>query len=560
VTQLPRMIASFDRSRTAIGAVGDVPVWSVRGFCDAVAIGDPETIVEDPTMVTPPDIEAQILRYYHAEKWTLGTIAAQLHIHHSVVQRVLAQAGLPRPGPSPRPSQIDAYLPFIVQTLERFPKLTASRLYAMMRERGYTGRPDHFRHLIACHRPRPKAEAFLRLRTLPGEQAQVDWAHFGHLEIGRARRPLMAFVMVLSHSRQIFLRFFLDARMENFLRGHVGAFSEWGGVPRILLYDNLKSAVLERRGDAIRFHPTLLGFAGAYRYEPRPVAIARGNEKGRVERAIRYVRDAFFAARTFTDVDDLNAQAGAWCSGPAAHRRCPNDPARTVGDVFAEERSRLLALPDNPPPLLEHVTVSVGKTPYVRFDLNDYSVPHTHVRRILTVLADRHEVRIADGADVLARHRRSYDRGAQVEDPAHIQALIDTKHAAHRHSANDRLAQATPASQTLLNRAAERGANLGAITNALIHMLDRYGAAALQDAILEALLRDVPHHNAVRLALERQREQLGGEPPVAIVLPAHVRDRDAPVRPHALETYDQLKDHGDEADNNTTSIDRRCDD
>jgi transposase len=387
-------------------------------------------------MVIPPDIEAQILRYYHAEKWTLGTIAQQLHVHHSVVRRVLAQAGAPHPGPVPRPSQVDAYLPFILQTLEKFPKLTASRLYAMVRERGYPGRPDHFRHLIACYRPRPKAEAFLRLRTLPGEQAQVDWAHFGHLEIGRARRPLMAFVMVLSHSRQIFLRFFLDARMENFLRGHVGAFTEWGGVPRTLLYDNLKSAVLERRGDAIRFHPTLLGFAGAYRYEPRPVAIARGNEKGRVERAIRYVRDAFFAARTFTDVDDLNAQAEAWCSGHAADRRCPNDPARSVGDFFAEEKSRLLALPENPPPLLEHVTVSVGKTPYVRFDLNDYSVPHTHVRRILTVLADRQEVRIADGMDVLDYHPRSYDRREQVEDPAHIQALIDSKHAAHHHRPN----------------------------------------------------------------------------------------------------------------------------
>ncbi len=157
-------------------------------------------------MVTPPDIEALILRYYHVEKWTIGTIAAQLHIHHNVVQRVLAQAGLPRIG-SPRPSMIDPYLPFISQTLEKFPKLTASRLYAMVRERGYPGRPDHFRHLIGCHRPRPKAEAFLRLRTLPGEQAQVDWAHFGHLEIGRARRPIMAFVMVLSYSRQIFLRF-----------------------------------------------------------------------------------------------------------------------------------------------------------------------------------------------------------------------------------------------------------------------------------------------------------------------------------------------------------------
>jgi transposase len=110
----------------------------------------------------------------------------------------------------------------------------------MVLERGYSGRPDHFRHLVARHRPRPKAEAYLRLRSLPGEQAQVDWGHFGHLEIGRARRPLMAFVMVLSHSRRIFLRFFPDARMESFLRGHAAAFEAWGGVPRVLLYDNLK--------------------------------------------------------------------------------------------------------------------------------------------------------------------------------------------------------------------------------------------------------------------------------------------------------------------------------
>src|SRR5947209_15727467 len=132
--------------------------------------------------------------------------------------------------------------PSIHQTLEKFPTLTASRLYAMVCERGYRGSGDHFRHLIACHRPRPAAEAYLRLRSLPGEQGQVDWGHFGHLVIGRARRPLMAFVVVLSYSRQIFLRFFLDARMENFLRGHVGAFTAWNGCPRVLLYDNLKSA------------------------------------------------------------------------------------------------------------------------------------------------------------------------------------------------------------------------------------------------------------------------------------------------------------------------------
>jgi transposase len=497
-------------------------------------------------MVTPPDIEAQILRYYHAEKWTAGTIARQLHVHHSVVRRVLAQAGLPRIGAVKRPSPIDAYLPLIHETLAKFPTLTASRLFTMAYERGYRGSPDHFRHLVAEHRPRRPAEAYLRLRSLPGEQAQVDWAHFNHLQIGRARRPLMAFVMVLSHSRQIFLRFFFDARMENFLRGHVGAFTAWNGVPRVLLYDNLKSAVLERRGDAIRFHPSLLGFAGHYRYEPRPVAVARGNEKGRVERSIGYIRSAFFAARHFADLDDLNAQADDWCRGLAADRRCPGDPDRMVREVFAEEARHLLPLPDDPAPLLERVAVKVGKTPYVRFDLNDYSVPHTHVRRTLTVLADTHELRIVDGVQVIARHRRSYDRGAQIEQTEHLEALIGQKRAARQHRATDRLAQVAPASQDLLIRAAERGANLGAITNGLIRLLDRYGAADLQAAIREALERDVPHPNAVRLALERRREQRGEAPPIDVDLPANVRARDAPVQPHALETYDQLKDVDDE--------------
>jgi transposase len=496
-------------------------------------------------MVTSPEIEAQILRYFHAEKWTIGTIAAQLHVHHNVVRRVLAQAGLPRSGPQRR-SRVDSYLPFIRQTLEMFPKLTASRLYAMVRERGYRGGPDHFRHIVACHRPRPKAEAYLRLRSLPGEQAQVDWAHFGHLTIGRAKRPLMAFVMVLSHSRQIFLRFCLDARMESFLRGHVTAFERFAGVPRVILYDNLKSAVLERRGDAIRFHPTLLAFAGHYRYEPRPVAVARGNEKGRVERAIRYVREAFFAARSFVDLDDLNAQADAWCIGQAADRTCPAEPPRTVRDVFADERPHLLPLPDNPPPVHECLQVRVGKTPYVRFDLNDYSVPHSHVQRTLTVFAEPHEVRIVDGAHVLARHARSYDKGAQIEDAAHIQELVEQKRAARRHRATDRLVQAAPAARDLLQRAAERGINLGAITVGLQRLLDSYGAAELQAAILEALIRDVPHPNAVRQVLEQRRAHRGEPPPVAVELPAHVRARDVPVTPHALETYDQLGNSSDE--------------
>jgi len=267
--------------------------------------------------------------------------------------------------------------------------------------------------------------------------------------------------------------------------------------------------------------------------------------KGRVERAIRYVRDGFFAARSFTGLDDLNAQAEAWCNGLAADRRCPEDLTRSVREVFVEEAPRLLPLPDNPAPLLERVAVSVGKTPYVRFDLNDYSVPHTHIRRVLTVLADPHEVRVVDGSTVLACYPRSYDRDAQVELPGHVEALVEQKAAARQHRATDRLVQAAPASQTLLIRAAERGANLGAITAALMRLLAQTSAAEMQAAILEALQRGVPHPNAVRLALARRREQRGDPPAVGVALPAHLQARDTSVQPHALETYDQLKEKHD---------------
>lgn len=137
----------------------------------------------------------------------------------------------------------------------------------------------------------------------------MDWAHFGKLTIGRAQRTLMAFVMVLSCSCHLFLRFHLNSVMANFLRGHVDAFTYFDAVPCVVLYDNLKSVVLERRAQAIHFNPTLLELAAHYRFAPRPVAPYRGNEKERVERAIRFVRERFFAARTFASLKDRNAHA-----------------------------------------------------------------------------------------------------------------------------------------------------------------------------------------------------------------------------------------------------------
>ena len=492
------------------------------------------------------EIEAQVLRYHLVEKWPIGTIARQIGVHHYTVERVLRDSGLPEVKKIFRPSISDPYIPFIKDTLDKFPRLQASRIFAMVKERGYPGGEDYFRRIIARLRPRPPAEAYLRLRTLPGEQAQVDWAHFGKLVIGRAMRPLMCFVMVLSWSRKIYLRFFLNYRMSNFLQGHIEAFEAFGGCPRVCLYDNLKSVVLERKADAIRFHPTILDFAAHYHFEPRPVAPYRGNEKARVERAIRYIRHSFFAARDFESLDDLNQQAKQWSEGTASDRPCPEERSISVREAFLQEQPRLLPLPDDPYPAQERVEVKVGKTPYVRFDLNDYSVPHTKVRRTLVVLASEKTVRILEGNEVLAEHQRSYDKKAQIENHEHIAVLQEQKRQARQHRGMDRLRLAAPNSAELMLRLAERGANLGSATTALLRLVDRYGAQAVEDAITEVLKTGASHPNSVRLILERNRKSQGMEPPLPLSLPDDPRIQNLTVRAHDLKNYDSLNEVTDD--------------
>ena len=483
------------------------------------------------------ELEAKILRMHHVEKWPVGTIADQLHVHHDVVRRVITSEGLPRARPQ-RPSRLDPYIPFILDTLRRYPRLPASRLYLMCQERGYCSGPDHFRHMVAQHRPRKTPEAFLRTTALPGEHGQVDWGHFGRIEIDGAQRGLMAFVIVLSYSRRIFLRFYLGQKAENFLRGHVAAFAAWGGQPRVLLYDNLKSAVLERRGDAMRLNPLLVEFASHYHFDIRPVAVARGNEKGRVERAIRYVRSSFWPARTWRDLDDLNEQADAWCNGPAMQRRWPDDDRRSVAEVFAEEQGRLLPLPDADFPTEESIEARVGKTPYLRFDLNDYSVPHKLVQSTLQVRATLDQVRVFSAGEVVAVHARSYGRRQRIEDPAHIAELRKAKGESRRHRAMDRLALSVPSSQKLFVELGTRGDNLGRMTQLVCRLLDEYGAARLEQVVREALDAGTLTHHALRQLLERNRVEAGRPPAVIPELPDKARDLAMP--PRSLDSYDSL--------------------
>lgn len=480
------------------------------------------------------ETRAQIRRYFYAEHWKIGTIATELGLHADTV-RTAIEAERFRGAQPIRASILDPWLGFISQTLEQHPRLRATRLYQMVRDRGYNGSVVQLRRAVARLRPKVR-EAFLRLQMFPGEQAQVDWAHFGHVMVGRARRALSCFVMTLSYSRALYLEFFFDQTTENFLRGHVHAFQAWNGQPRVVLYDNLKAAVLERRGNQALLNPRLVELSGHYHFAIQPCHVRAGNEKGRVERAIRYVRDSFWAGRTFTTLAECNRQAWVWRDEVAHQRRCPGGDSQTVQQAFAEEQARLL-----PPPLhpfsADHIqTVFSRKTIYIRFDLNDYSIPPEAVGRPLTLVASDTTVRVLDGAVEIARHRRSWDRAQIVLDPAHQDAVLKLKRKAFDSTPSGRLEQAVPESRTLIDLAFTQGESAGTQTAQLLKLLDQHGAAALRRAITDALDRQTPRASSVAFLLRRQPRSRR----LAVDLSHHPLAQSVDVRPHDLESYDEL--------------------
>ena len=482
----------------------------------------------------PPETRAQIRRFFYAEHWKIGTIARELNVHPDAVRNAIEAERFKSAQPM-RGSITDPYLGFIQQTLESHPRLRATRVYAMVRDRGYIGGIGQLRRAVARLRPHPR-EAFLQLQTFPGEQGQVDWAHFGHVMVGRAKRALSCFVMTLSYSRALYLEFFFDQTMENFLRGHVHAFAFFQGQPRVILYDNLKSAVLERRGNHIDFHPRLIELSAHYHFAPRPCQPRAGNQKGRVERSIRYVRDSFWAGRSFTTLAECNRQAWLWRDQIAHPRPWPGGDSVSVAGAFDQERPRLLPHAAHPFPTERIETVRSAKTIYVRFDLNQYSIPPNAVGRQLTLAASDTAVRVLDGPVEIARHCRSYDRGQTVLDPAHQDAVLATKRKARDATPAGRLEQLVPESQTLLDQSFAQGESPAREAARLTKLLDEYGATALRRAINEALERSTPRADSVAFLLRRQPRSM----PLALDLSRHPQAQTVDVRPHDLETYDEL--------------------
>jgi transposase len=481
------------------------------------------------------ELEAEIRRKHYAEHWPVGTIATQLAVHPDVVKRVLGL--LPRrPLAVPRPRLVDPFTGFIDETLKNYPTLRSTRLFDMVKPRGYQGSVRTLRDHVQVVRPRPKREAFLRVDVLPGEQAQVDWAHVGNVRVPGGERALWLFVIVLAHSRAMWGEFVFDLTIHSLLRSLVRAAAYFGGCTRQWLFDNPKTVVLERYGDAVRFHPRLLELSGHYCVSLRVCAVRKANQKGRVERAIRYLRDRFLAGREVRSIEQGNRELLVFLDEVAHPRPHPTIVGRTVGECLLDEKARLLPLPESPGPTDMVQPIGADKTAFVRFDTNDYSVPHTYAQRTLTLSADDVTVRLLEGETEVARHARNYGRRQRIEDVAHRQALLEQKRGAREGKGQDRLRAAVPGIDALFERWVDAGRNIGSVTAQTVKLLDLYAADIVAAAVAEVLARGTHDPGAVAIICEHLRHQQHKPIPIDVKFGSHVNDKD--VIPHALEVYD----------------------
>jgi hypothetical protein len=339
--------------------------------------------------------------------------------------------------------------------------------------------------------------------------------------------------MVLAWSRALWAEFLLDLSVWSLLRSLSRACEYFGGTSREWLFDNPKIVVLERHGNAARFHPLLLDHAGHYAVRLKLCRVRRANEKGSVERSIRYLRDCFLAARTIRRVEQGNRELLAFLDEIALPRPHPTLPGRAVRDCFDEERSRLLPLPANPVCTDQVLPVQVDKTAFRRFDTNSYSVMPEPVGKSLTLAADDREVRLSDGGTSVARHQRCLGRRQLVEAPELREALLALKREAQEPRGRDRLRATVPGIDALYERWVNVGRNLGSMTARMLKLLDLYGPELLGAAVQQVLERGLHDPGALASLCEQRRCALQAP------MPINVRLADHDVVPHALETYDE---------------------
>jgi transposase len=350
-------------------------------------------------------------------------IARQLGISRRTVTRQLRQ-GLDAPvyGPRPpKPRLVGVFEPYLRDRVTAWPDLSAKRLLREIKEQGYRGGYSAVTAYLREVRP-PSVQLYeRRYETPPGRQAQVDFAYFEvtFTDTPGVMRIIWLFTMVLGYSRFLWGRFCPNQKLATVLRCHIDAFDDQGGVPKEILYDRMKTAVIGTDVDElVVYNPSLVALANHYGYQPRACRQYRAKTKGKVERPYRYVRQDFFLARSFRNLDDLNAQFGVWLA-EIANPRCHATTRRIVSEAFAEEQ--LSVLPAIPYSAAITVERRISRDGMVSVDGNLYSVPDSTRRRTVEVQVYPKEIRIFEAGRRIACHSILQGKHQRSLDPSHRQ-------------------------------------------------------------------------------------------------------------------------------------------
>jgi transposase len=375
-------------------------------------------------------------RLYWSERWPIRKIERHLCMGWHTIRKYL-DAPAQSPARRQRISKLDPFKTTITEWLEKDPTVRGTVIEQRLRPLGYNGGHSILRKYLEKVRPQTRpARAFVRVEPAPGERFEVDWGHFGALDYSGDKRKLYAFAMVEAHSRMLFLEFTHCQSFETFARCHIHAFSAMGGVAREIAYDNLATAVAEHDGRLVRFLPRFLAFAREYGFYPRACNPAAGWEKGKVERAIGYVRQNFWPLREFTDLDDVNRQARQWLA-EVANQRQHRETRQQPIDRF--QPATLKPLPVIPYDYRDSAELLVHKDLRLQFDSNRYCVPQRYVGRRLMVKADSSSVTIYDRVHEIVGYQRSWRRGQTFGADRFEAEVADLRPGARRSRAQQRL-------------------------------------------------------------------------------------------------------------------------
>jgi len=358
----------------------------------------------------------------HRQGLTVSAIARELGVDRKTVRRCIAR-GLETPvyGPrKPRKRLIDPFVPYLRERALAYPGLTGRRLWRELRERGYEGGYTAVTDVLRDIRPAPLPAFEVRFETPPGDQAQVDFAQFQlqFTDEPTITRIVWLFSFVLGFSRLIWARFVLHQDMQAVLRCHMAAFEAIGGIPHEILYDRMKTAVIGEAGGSIVYNRALIDFARHYGFQPKACRPYRAKTKGKVERPYRYIREDFFLARSFRNLDDLNAQLRHWLD-TVANPRVHATTQRVVNEAFAEEKPHLKTLPLLPFRSLLKLERRVSHEGMVSIGGNLYSVPDATRKRIVEVHTLANEVQIFEGGTLIAAHPVLEGRNQRRVAPGH---------------------------------------------------------------------------------------------------------------------------------------------